>query len=196
MFEQMLNNDFIKAQEPEKLKINGEFYYGYLMGKEEFIKMFNELNTLIKSDDEKYWILYDEVNQDTRFYEEIYCCIPTEEISFINEDGNWYLFEVTIEEDDDENCEELEKFEKFESNLACYVLYDKRADVEAFKLWKAFDNFINEAKDQDTMLDNKVCLIAWLEDNWNAFLKCILDDNFKYINVSSMVLESWEEFYK
>lgn len=90
--------------------------------------------------------------------------------------------------------EELKTFDKFEENITHYLLYDSRADENCFRLWKAFEQDIAAATSTDIMLDNKVCLITWLKENWGAFLECILNNEFTYMNVASIVLESWEEF--
>lgn len=200
-FEQMLNDNLVKAQEPKKLRIDGEFYYGYLMDRDEFIETFHKLETLIKSDDEKYWVLYEEVNPETIFCEEYYWCIPFEEINFkwdINE-GWQIVSDITLDEDKEEiiNYDEyICKYSKFEENLLSYLLYNQNADIDTLKLWQSFYSYIANAKEYDIMLDNKVCLIIWLENNWNAFLECILNNTFKYMNVTSIVLQSWEEFCK
>lgn len=90
--------------------------------------------------------------------------------------------------------QQLETFNKFEENFTQYILYDKRADEDTLKLWKAFEQDIAKATDSDVMSDNKVCLMAWLYDNWKAWLDCVLDGTFKYMNVVNMVFESWIEF--
>ena len=108
---------------------------------------------------------------------------------------------VTLDEDEEDILENIREynsrlsvFDVFENNLTQYLLYDKRADEDTFKLWKALEQDIAKASNSDVMSDNKVCLITWLESNWRAFLECILDNNFKYMNVASIVLQTWIEF--
>ena len=120
---------------------------------------------------------------------------------------------VTLDEDEEcefefvpcDECEEYYDFEKdyyvnllkyaeFKKNFAHYLLHDNRADETTFKLWKAFAKDIEDATDIETKSDNKACQIAWLEQSWGAFLECILDGSYKYMNVAGLVLESWNRF--
>lgn len=83
---------------------------GRPIDKEEFIKKFNELGTLLESDDRKFWIIYEERFIETPYYHEIFWCIPSGELNFIFEDGEWYLFEeaeiVDFEDFDFSNIED------------------------------------------------------------------------------------------
>lgn len=77
-------------------EIDGQKTVCNLLSHDEFIKLFYELETLIRSDDKKYWILYEEENGfpwSIGEYKEIFWCIPTSQIDFIrNEEGSgWHI---------------------------------------------------------------------------------------------------------
>lgn len=111
----------------------------------------------------------------------------------LDEDKEEYEFESVYDNIQD-YYQKLYTYNEFEKNLTHYILYNSHADETVFKLWKAFEQNIAKATDSDTMCDNKACLITWLECNWGAFLECILDGSFRYMNVASLVLDSWNEF--
>ena len=192
-------------------KIDGQPTHGIPTEREQFLEFFNKLETLMYSDDRKYWVLYDEVNPETPFCKEYFWCIPTEEIDFIRVDGQWYyhknpvedvLGRITLDEEPSpvgvSECNEYKRlllmFNRFETNLANYLLGDSRADEHTFKLWKMVEHEISRAQTSDVADDNKVCLMTWLEQNWGAWLRCVLDGSYNYMNVTSIVLGSWKEF--
>lgn len=73
-------------------KIDGQETFCNLVSIEEFIQYFYELETLICSDDKKYWLLYEEHNPETPEYYEVFWCIPTSSIDFIwNEETGWHI---------------------------------------------------------------------------------------------------------
>ena len=87
-------------------------------------------------------------------------------------------------------------FDKFECSLSHYLLFDKRANEDTFRLWQIIREWVHTPIDTDVQDDNKACLIEWLEQNWRAWLICILDYTDKYMNATKLVLESWEELEK
>jgi len=111
-----------------------------------------------------------------------------EEFEFCDDSENDY--KLSYEESYDLK---IEIYEDFEKKFSHYLLHDNRANEITFKLWKAFENHISSAQTRSIKMDNKFYLITWLEHNWGAFLGCILDGSFKYMNVASLVLESWNE---
>ena len=214
-FEEMLNKKTTSNMyKTVTLKIDGDSVMANIISRDEFIRTFNELETLMCSDDKKYWVLYEEHAPETLAYIEIFWCIPTHEIDFIwNEEDGWHIASgvgvtkgrVTLDEEEDEcefelvlledvHEEELILFDEFAERFKHYLLFDKRADENTFKLWKALTQDIASAQTVDIMTDNKVCLVTWLRSNWGAFFECILDESFKYMNVTELVLESWNEF--
>jgi hypothetical protein len=224
-FEKMLNTS-IKTDDTRKyetviIKIDGFPEICNIMTTDEFIKTFHELETLMRSDDGKYWVLYEEHAPETEAHYEVFWCIPTSSIDFVrNKDGwGWHIASgvgvvgrITLDLDEDEFYSdedeeefelvsleeafefELALFDTFECNLSHYLLFNNRADESTFKLWKAFQQNISKGQTPDIVTDNKICLMNWLQSNWGAFTECILDNTFKYMNVTSLVLDSWKEF--
>lgn len=111
---------------------------------------------------------------------------------------------VTLDEDDNNTIiidlatisyfEKLAQFEVFKENFTHYLLYDKCVNTDAYTLWKVLWLGIIGATDTDIAEDNKVCVMVWLENNWGAWLECILNGTFKYMNISGLILKSWKEF--
>jgi len=195
-------------------KIDGQRVVGTPLTRDKFIKKFNELNNMLMDDTKSYYVLYEEENAfpwSVGQYKEIFWCIPTSEINFRSDpEGGWmFVGGVTLCEEEFEFCDDsendyklsyeesydlkIEIYEDFEKKFSHYLLHDNRANEITFKLWKAFENHISSAQTRSIKMDNKFYLITWLEHNWGAFLGCILDGSFKYMNVASLVLESWNE---
>lgn len=227
-FEEMLNasinaDAITKSYETITIKIDGDAVFGNIMSKDEFIRTFHELETLMCSDDKKYWVLYEEHAPETPEYYEVFWCLPITQAEFWNIGGEWHHVKtdsdilsdildtvtgVTLDEDEyefeleslesvetlTEYEEKLVMFDAFELSIIHYILYDARADEDVFRLWKSIEQSIAIATSDDIMSDNKVCVITWLEQNWGAYLECILDGKFRYMNVTSLVLDSWKKF--
>lgn len=179
-------------------KIDGQSIEGTPTICEQFVEFFNELETLLMSDDKKYWVLYEEVNPETPFHKEYFWCIPASEIDFIwDEENGWCI----VSDEDDEECEleedeycyKLNTFTVFERNFGEYLLYNPKADANDFKVYKSIQKWANTPTDPDVCADNTVCLITYLEKYWNAWLQSILDREYKYMNLTQMVWNSWEE---
>ena len=76
------------------INIDGQLTIGTPTTKEKFIKLFKDHETLLYSDDRKYWVLYEEINAfpwSVGEYQEIFWCIPTSEINFIYDKGIWRI---------------------------------------------------------------------------------------------------------
>lgn len=202
------------------LKIDGQSVCGTPIEKQQFLEFFHELETLMKSDDEQYWVLYEERNAfpwSVGEYREIFWCIPTTEIHFewTLEDGWCYVHKpepspvgvvrvgrVTLDEEPEftpeyleavkEYSHKLEVYDTFEAKLAHYILFNKHADEDAFRFYKNAYAWV-DTKDKDVSDDNKVCLITYLEEYWGAWLSSILDEEYKYMNLTRIVWESWAE---
>lgn len=189
-FEELLNPMPVMVKSIN-LKIDGDMHYGTPLTKEEFIGKFYELETLICTDDKMYWVLYEERFPEHPWCEEIFWYIPKEEIHFIyEEEHGWNIFEYR--KSVEEYNQTLEKYNQFESNLACYILFDKCEDEDVYKFWLNLRKLV-DISDDDVSNNNKVCLITYLETYWNAWLECIMDKTYKYMNCTRMVWESWEE---
>lgn len=164
-FEQMLNENLKKVPEPEVFKIDGQLTQGHLMTIEDFIKTFYELETLLQSDCKQ---LVDRATLDEE----------DEEI-------------ISIEEYSYRDC--LEKFNQFTTNFMHYVLFNKYADEDNFRVWKKLRTWI-DTPDEDICEDNKICLIKYLEEYWKAWLESIIDETYSYMYCTRIVWEAWEEF--
>mgnify|MGYP007022374178 CR=1 FL=1 len=138
--------------------IDGQQIAGIPSEREQFIKFFHELETLLLSDDKKYWVLYDERYPETPWHEEYYWCIPTSEITFIRLDGEWHYLK-------DECTDAIDK-------LITGVTLDE---------------------DEDVASDNRVCLVTYLETDWNAWFMSIINKDYKYMNLTQIVWDSWLE---
>lgn len=87
----------------------------------------------------------------------------------------------------------LDLYNRFECNLVKYLLTDSRADEEVLKMWQGIYKWATKPTDLDVQNDNKVCLITYLEQDWNAWFKSVLDGSFKYMNLTHIVWKSWLE---
>lgn len=211
-FEQMLN----KPVKPVKrmyetviLKIDGEPVVCNIMGIDEFVKTFHELETLMYADDRSYWVLYEEYAPETEAYQEIFWCIPTHEIDFIwDMKKGWHIASgvgvtkvdsVTLDKEEefefveDEYSKALNTYTEFMSNLGHYLLFNHKADADNFKVFKAIQEWTDTPIDTDICADNKVCLVTYLETYWNAWFQSILNREYKYMNFTHIVWESWLE---
>ena len=187
-------------QHPQSVyfNIDGQKISGIPTTREQFIEFFNELETLLYSDDKKYWVLYEEINPETPWCREIFWCIPQSEIEFIYNENGWNLVgRVTLDEDNEEEYnKKVEQFDLFEARFAHYVLFDPRADETIFKVWQSFQKWLTTPTDEDTIKDNKYCFLTWAEENWKAWFDCIMDvtsTQYKYMNLTQTVWESWKE---
>ena len=178
-----------------KLKINGELLPCNIVSVDGFKTLLIGLAVdPFMDDEEKYWVLSEDHEDWGAFW-----CIPKEEIYLeYDENFGWCVEDAISEdceytEDTEEYCAKIEKYESFLANFAEYILYNPKADYSDFKLWQLFNKFV-EAEDYDTRLDNKVCLVEWLEQNWGAWLESVLYESFKYMNVTYLVSESFNEF--
>ena len=218
-------------------KIDGTKIEGCVLAKEDFIKKFHELGTLMTSDCQNFWVLYEETNAfpwSVGQYSETFWCIPVSAIEFIRIDGEWHHMKneltemldslfggvgkepspvgvsgtrkvsgVTLDEDygtlekkieaEVEYNRLLTKFDSFESAFASYVLFDKRADEDNFKVWKAIQEWVNTPTNKDVSDDNKMCLMTYLENEWGAWTDSILFEEYKYMNLTKIVWDSWAE---
>lgn len=200
--------------------IDGYAIAGVPTERKHFIELFKELKEVDMSDNNKYWILEHEGFYWCISTSEIEFIRVGGEWHYLKDEGadaiDKIVGGVTLDEDEDVEWEEelvpcdekeehklsyeeqydlrLEIYEDFEKKFSHYLLHDNRADETTFKLWKAFENHISSAQTKSIKMDNKFCIITWLEHNWGAFLGCIIDGSFKYMNVSSIVLDSWNKF--
>ena len=190
------------------LKIDDEPEYCNIVSKEEFIEDFQRLGqkTMTTSDNGKYYVLYDE-EYDAFF------CIPVTEITFFLIDKEYHLVKdpvteavekllsvsgVTLDEDDDDEILEeynryLKLYSEFEHKLGHYILNNPLADEDVFRFYKGMQNWVETPTDTDTRDDNRACFITYLEEFWYAWMQSILDGTYKYMNLTSIVWESWEE---
>lgn len=113
-------------------------------------------------------------------------CKPKE-----TEESKWEDIEEYKQNIEDYN-RRLTLFGTFEANLAYYILSDKRADEDVFKMWKAIRELVDAPSDPEIQKDNKAILIGYLEEYWFAWLESILDEEYKYMNLTSIVWDSWE----
>ena len=191
------------------LKINGTIQTFMGTTKEHFIEMYcnPKLDTIVYLDDSEEYLIIAIFSEN--YFED--WCVPSAEIEYlynpVTDEVEWIVVsaeydseddpeedvEEFFEEDTEEYCAKIEKYESFLVNLADYILYNKRADYSDFRLWQEFQKFV-EAEDYDTRLDNKVCLVEWLEQKWGAWFESVLDESFKYMNVTYLVSESFNEF--
>ena len=199
-----------------KIKIsNNTDIVGIQLTCNEFIKKFNELETLLLSDDKRYLVLYEEKNAfpwSIGQYKEIFWCIPTSEIDFIwSEEDGWHIASgvgvigrVTLDEDPDpeeynrirdavaEYNKKFEMYERFEEAFAEYVLFNTQSDEHIFRIWKSLQKWVT-VEDEDVAADNRVCLVTYLEEDWNAWFMSIINREFKYMNLTQIVWNSWLE---
>lgn len=91
--QEMLNKDIVKSNRYDiiTVKIDGESVIANIMSKDEFVRTFFELKTLIKSDNEQYWVLYEEHGIGTEAYCETYWCMPSAEVDFIYDEDGWQI---------------------------------------------------------------------------------------------------------
>lgn len=111
---------------------------------------------------------------------------------------------ITLDEDPDpeeynrirdavaEYNEKFELYERFEEAFAEYVLFDVQSDEHIFKIWKSLQEWV-AVEDEDIAADNRVCLVTYLLQDWNAWFMSIVNQEFKYMNLTQTVWESWLE---
>lgn len=116
---------------------------------------------------------------------------PKKEQEQPNEEPKWEDTEEYKEWLEEYN-RRIELFDVFERKFTHYILYNSNADVEVFKVWKAIQNFINSSSDPDDVDDCKAGLIGFFEEFWFAWLEDILDGEYKYMNLTSIVWDSLE----
>lgn len=95
--------------------------------------------------------------------------------------------------EEDEYCLKLNTFTVFNRNLKHYLLYNPKADETVFKVYKSIQKWVDTPTDPEVCVDNKVCLVTYLQDEWNAWFESILNKEYKYMNLTSIVWSSWEE---
>ena len=105
------------------------------------------------------------------------------------EESKWEETEEYKQNIEDYN-RRLALFDTFEANLAHYILSDKRADEDVFKMWKAIRELVDTPSDPEIQKDNKAILIGYFEEYWFAWLESILDEEYKYMNLTSIVWEN------
>lgn len=143
-WENLLEVPKVTHHEDIDLRIDGSVYDGWLLTKEEFIEKFKELTSVMSTyftltDDEKYWVLYEERYIGNPIWtDDIFWCIPKEEITFVLENNRWVIWEESeaYKKNVEEYNRKLAKFGTFEANLGYYVLYNKRADYDVFRFWR------------------------------------------------------------
>ena len=200
-FEEMLNKNIVQeSTKSVHITIDGQCIEGTPTEHNQFVEFFNELETLLMSDDKKYWILYDAVNPETPFFKEYFWCIPTSEIDFVwKEEDGWHYVPAGITREDDiftkiEKMEEynrkLKLYYEFEKNFAEYMMAN--ASDEIWQIWKSMRKWTTP-KYKDIADDNKVCLVTYLEEYWNAWFMSIVNQEFKYMNLTQTVWDSWLE---
>jgi hypothetical protein len=190
------------------LKIDETPEYCNICSKEEFIKDFQRLGekAMTTSDNGKYWVLYDEGC-------DAFWCISATEVTFFLVDDEYHLVKDPVTDamekllsasgitlDEDEENEELPEdynrylklYSDFEHKLGAYILNNLNADEDVFRFYKGMRKWTNTPTDPDTRDDNKVCFITYLEEFWYAWMQSILDETFEYMNLASIVWESWE----
>lgn len=199
-------------------KIDGQQIAGTQLSRDEFVKKFHELDNMLMDDTKNYYVLYEEENAfpwSVGQYKEIFWCISTSEIEFIRVGGEWHYLKdecadaidkivgrITLDEEEDEKLihvyEEdeypniLNKYNMFKDYLEHYILHCPDADESVFRFYKNMQNWVNSPDDIEICNDNRVCFILWLEKNWYAFMQSILDREYKYMNFTQIVWESWE----
>lgn len=206
-------SDYGYKPEYTYFKIDGQQIAGTQLTRDDFIKKFHELDNMLMDDAHKYYVLYEEENAfpwSVGQYKEIFWCIPTSEIDFRRDlEGGWiHISGVTLDEEEDK-CEDeklicvyeedeypniLNKYDMFKDYLEHYMLYCPDADETVFRFYKNMQNWVNSPDDIEICNDNRVCFILWLEKNWYAFMQSILDREYKYMNFTQIVWESWEQF--
>ena len=194
--------------------VDGYAVAGVPTERKHFIELFKELKEVDMSDNNKYWILE---------HEGFYWCISASEIEFIRVGGEWHYLKdecadaidkivgrITLDEEyDEDECEDeklihvyeedeypniLNKYNMFKDYLEHYILHCPDADESVFRFYKNIQNWVNSPDDIEICNDNRVCFILWLEKNWYAFMQSILDREYKYMNFTQIVWESWEQF--
>lgn len=177
----------------KNLTINGSIQEFMITTKKHFIEMYcnPELDTVTYLDDSKEYLIMTVCSED--YFEE--WCVSAEEIEYMYNPTTGAIegLLVSAEDDPKEYCAKIEKYESFLANFAEYILYNPKADYSDFRIWQQFQKFV-DAEDCDTRLDNKVCLVEWLGQNWGAWFDSVLDESFKYMNVTYLVHESFKEF--
>ena len=185
--------------------VDGYAIAGIPTVRSQFIDFFNKIKEVDMSDNNKYWILE---------HEGFYWCIPTSEIEFIHVGDEWHYLKdecadaiekivgrITLDEDEeaefefeeDEYCYKLNTFTVFERNLGHYLLYNPKADETIFKVYKSIQKWVSTPIDPEVCADNKVCLVTYLEEDWNAWFESIINQEYKYMNLTQIVWNSWLE---
>lgn len=187
-----------RAYVTTKVCIDGQSVIANIMDKHEFIRTFLELETLIRSDDKKYWILYEERFPETPEYYEVFWCCPASEVNFIDKDSEWIIeTEWNIETEEIRNNriayeEDLQEFDEFIHAYGLYIMDDLRADTDSFEFYKAIQSWVKTPADEDIRDDNKACVVSFLREHWKAWYESVLNREYKYMNVSGLVHDCWE----
>lgn len=179
----------IEIKESILLRIDGEYCPGCLLNREQFIEKFNELQTLLLTDREDYWVLYDERFPETPYYTEIFWCIPREEIMFVNIDHQWYLHEL----DDVPSVYVLDNifdnfyamFMKYCGRYTRYAKYPIELDPCVLLCFVRMDKMD---------ISTREAFIGYLLEYWQAYTMSILNGEFKYMNCTEIVYSSWVDY--
>lgn len=182
---------------------------GTQLSRNDFIKKFKELETLLMDDTKSYYVIYEEENAfpwSVGQYKEIFWCIPTSEITFRHDpEGGWQLVgRVTLCEDDegglmpdtDDTDAAYDTYRKFLDCLGSYIIYHPLSDENSFKLLKMLKEHTNSTSSQSDREHRAAALITYLCDQWGAFTESVLNETFKYMNVTAFVLDSVQKFCK
>lgn len=189
-------------------KIDSTQIAGTQLSHDEFVKKFKELDNMLMDDDRKYYVLYEEVNAfpwSVGQYKEYFWCIPTSEITFKPDpEGGWQLVgRVTLDEDEgglapdeDDTDAAYDIYKLFIAHLGSYIIYHPNSDENSFKLLKMLKKHTNSTSSQSDRKQRAAALITYLRDQWGAFTESVLNETFKYMNVTALVLDSVKEFCK
>ena len=158
---------------PPTIKYHGRRVGVSIASIEKFTELFNKYGTqaVEESDDHEYHIIIDDG---------IMWVIHWSEIS-LDELYNSSNFKYD---------EDLFSYNLFESNFKHYLLHNDKANADTLKFWQNLQRFVN-VLDEKVSDDNKVCFYSYLEENWNKWLEYVMHANYKYMNLASIVWDSW-----
>lgn len=186
-FEKMLNDALeinCRKYKTVTIKIDDEPVIANIISRGEFIRTFHQLETLMLDDNKEYYVLYEEVGTY-----EVFWCISTSDVTFKHAMFGWYYDELS----DEEYQRKLRVYDNLRQKLKEYAWDGDKIDESAYRFYKNMQQWTNTPTDPDVQADNKACLITYLEQSWNAWLQSILDREYKYMNVTQIVWDSWAE---
>lgn len=103
---------------------------------------------------------------------------------------------VTLDEDNEDIGAAYDTYISFIIKLGNYILYNASADENAFRLLKTLNKYTNSALTTTEYKTKSASLITYLNNQWGAFTESVLDETFKYMNVTNLVLDSLKNFIK